>query len=84
MEKPNDIKEIKLEYIINYVKNEGEWAVKWLKEIANKEMPPNKSGKPRQITFIEIRNEFVRRFMPELAPQPKEKKPSMYDRINDL
>lgn len=84
MEKPNNIKEIDLEYIIGYVQNEGNWAVEWLKEIANKEMPPNKSGKPRKITFIEIRNEFVKHFMPELLPPPKEKKPSMYDRINNL
>lgn len=84
MEKPTNIKEINLDYIIAYVQNEGQWAVQWLKELVNKEMPPNKSGKPRKITFIEIRQEFVRRYMPELAPPAKEKKPSMYDRINDL
>lgn len=84
MEKPNNIKEINLEYIIAYVQNKGKWAVEWLKELVNKEMPPNKNGKPRKITFIEIRQEFVRRYMPELAPQAKEKKPSMYDRIADL
>ena len=84
MEKPNDIKEINLDYIIEYVRNEGEWAVAWLKEVVNKEMPPNKKGNPRKVTFIEIRNEFVKRFMPELAPPTKEKKPSMYDRINNL
>lgn len=84
MEKPNNIKEIDLNYIIAYVVNEGKWAVEWLKELANKEMPPNKNGKPRKITFIEIRQEFVRRYMPELAPPAKEKKPSMYERINSL
>lgn len=84
MEKPNDIKEINLDYIIEYVKTQDKWAIEWLKGVANKEMPPNKSGNPRQITFIEIRNEFVKQFMPELAPQPKEKKPSMYARINGL
>lgn len=84
MEKPSNIKEINLEYIISYVQNEGNWAIEWLKEVVNREMPPNKKGKPRKVTFIEIRNEFVRRFMPELMPPAKEKKPSMYDRINDL
>ena len=84
MEKPTDIKEINSDYIIEYVKTQDKWAVEWLKGLVNKEMPPNKNGKPRKITFIEIRNEFVKQFMPELMPPPKEKKPSMFDRINDL
>ncbi|MCD7947746.1 MAG: hypothetical protein LUG13_05545 [Oscillospiraceae bacterium] len=84
MEKPNDIKEIKLDYIISYVQDKGQWAVDWLKELVNKEMPPNKNGKPRKITFIEIRNEFVKQFMPELLPPPKKKEPSMFDKINNL
>ena len=84
MEKPNNIKEIKLDYIIFHVQSEGDWAVQWLKELVNREMPPNKNGRPRKITFIEIRGEFVKRFMPELAPQAREKKPSMFEIINNL
>jgi hypothetical protein len=84
MEKPSNIKEIKVDYVIDYCKEQGQWAVEWLKELANKEVPPNKNGKDRKITFIEIRQEFVKRFMPEMLPQAREKKPSMFDVINNL
>jgi len=84
MEKPTNIKAINLDYVIEYVQNEGKWAIEWLKELANKEMPPNKKGKPRKITFIEIRQEFVKRYMPELLPKPREPKPTMFDKIAKL
>lgn len=38
----------------------------------------------RPISFIQIKMEFVQTFMPEIAPKPKEKKPTMYDIINAL
>jgi hypothetical protein len=84
MEKPANIREINLEYIIAYVQAEGQAAVEWLKELAAREMPPNKKGKPRKITFIEIRQEFVKRYLPDLAPKPITKEPSMYERIAKL
>lgn len=38
----------------------------------------------RPITFIQIKQAFVEKFMPEIAPKAKEKKPSMYELISNL
>lgn len=38
----------------------------------------------RNISFIEIKQAFCEKFMPELLPEAKEKKPSMYDIIAAL
>jgi hypothetical protein len=66
------------------VQSEGQGAVDWLKELAEREMPPDKNGRRRKITFIEIRQEFARRYIPEFAPKPKPKTPTMYERIGNL
>lgn len=58
----------------------------------------NKNGKPckkadktakpsrveRPITFVQIKKDFCKKFMPELIPQKKAKKTTMYDRISKL
>jgi hypothetical protein len=38
----------------------------------------------RKITFIQIKTDFVNKFMPEIAPKAKAKKASMYDIIAAL
>lgn len=77
-----ELKEVSLDYIIDYCEKHKK--VDWLKNIASTEVAPNKNGKERKISFIEIRNAFVREFMPEIAPSAKPKKPSMYERIANL
>lgn len=57
--------------------------VEWLKATAKKTFT-NEEGKERKISFIEIKNEFCIKFMPEIAPKKKEKKPSMYELIASL
>ena len=84
MEKPNNIKEIDLKYIIDYVQHQGQYDTQWLKDTAKKEMPPDKNGNPRKITFFELRNDFVKKYMPELLPKPKPKEPTMYELIDAL
>lgn len=48
----------------------------------------DKSQKPtiekRPISFVEIKYEFAKKFMPEIMPKAKEKKASMYDMIASL
>lgn len=48
----------------------------------------DKSAKPkvekRPITFIQIKIAFCEKFMPEIMPKKKDKKPSMYDLIASL
>lgn len=40
--------------------------------------------KQHPITFIELKTKFVEKFMPELAPKAKDKKPSFHDKIKNL
>lgn len=82
-----DYKKMKIEDIIAWCKENNQ--VDWLKEIAKKTYPATnkKTGETfeRKISFIEIKNEFVAKFMPELAPKAtKPKKPSMWDMIDAL
>lgn len=49
----------------------------------------DKSQKPigteiKNISFVELKMEFCRKFMPEIIPEAKEKKQSMYDIIAAL
>ena len=79
--------EIQLIDIINWCKANNQ--VAWLKETAEKEYPvkDKETGEEigkRKITFIELKLAFVREFMPSVAPEKKEKKPSMYDLIASL
>jgi hypothetical protein len=57
--------------------------VDWLKETAATPVT-SKSGNTHQITFIELKIAFVEKFMPEIAPEKKVKKPSMYEIIANL
>lgn len=52
------------------------------KKVADKEQPYTVEKRP--ISFIQIKMEFVDKFMPEIKPVAKEKKPSMYDIIRNL
>lgn len=76
------INDINLEVIIEYCKEKGE--IDWLKSTINEEVAPDKRGRNRKKSFIELRKEFVIKFMPEFAPSGQPKKPSMYDVINAL
>ena len=55
---------------------------------AEGKMVKDKTAKPSivytPISFIEIKTAFVEKFMPEIAPKKKEKKPTMYDIIANL
>lgn len=51
------------------------------KKVVDKSAKPNIELRP--ITFIQLKNNFVAKFMPELMPK-KEKKATMYDLIKAL
>lgn len=74
-----DYKTMTIQDIIDWCKANNQ--VKWLKATAAKTFT-NEEGKERRITFIEIKNEFCRDFMPEIAP--KKEKLNMYDLIASL
>ena len=52
------------------------------KTVADKEQPYKIEKRP--ISFIQIKMEFVDKFMPEIKPIAKGKKPTMYDIIKNL
>lgn len=50
--------------------------------VADKSQKPTTEMRP--ISFIQIKTDFVDKFMPELAPKKKAKEPNMYDLIANL
>ena len=84
MANPEKLNDIKLDFIIDYCKEHGE--VDWLKNTSHKVFvltTDDGEEEERKISFIELRNEFVRKFFPDLLPK-KEKKKSMYELIDEL
>ena len=73
-------KDMKIEDIIEWCVSHKE--TDWFKETAAKTFV--KDGKERRISFIELKLEFVKKFMPDIAPKAQAKKPSMYDLIAKL
>lgn len=74
-------KTMKIEDIIQWCKANNQ--VAWLKETAAKTFPTEEGG-TRNITFIEIKIAFAQKFMPEIMPVGKPKKPTMYELIANL
>lgn len=52
------------------------------KKVADKTQEPKIEMRP--ITFIQLKSDFVAKFMPELAPKAKTKKKTMFDLIAEL
>ena len=79
MEDVEDITEVTLPLMYEYVKRKGPDAEDWLIEILEKKVPSKKKDKDgntimRNTTFIEQRNEFVKKYFPALAPEGTSKK----------
>jgi hypothetical protein len=52
------------------------------KSVADKTAEPKIEKRP--ITFIQLKIDFVDKFMPEIVPEKKVKTPSFYDKIKNL
>ena len=59
MKEVNGIKDIDFAFILEYVKEQGPDAIQWLKDLKNKPVPPDKNGRERKMSFIELRKEFM-------------------------
>lgn len=87
-EEVTDLKQITLPMIKAHVKELGKKDAKWLVDFMKKEV--EKKGKDGKIvkrvpTYIEIRNEFARKYFPDLAPKGTTKKANMIkDTIAEL
>ena len=81
MENPTTVKEIAFDYIFGYIQAKGKQDKSWLKKLCSQKVKNEKSGAERDITFIEIRNEFAKKYMPEIIPPPKKKVPTMKEKL---
>ncbi|WP_033117771.1 hypothetical protein [Intestinimonas butyriciproducens] len=85
-----DIKQINLEIIRNHIKTLEEKDIEWLISVLEEKIPngEDKKGNPKtkKRPFIEIRNEFARRYCPDLAPKgtSKDKKSVIDETLEDL
>lgn len=52
------------------------------KSVADKSQEPKIEKRP--ISFIQLKIDFVDKFMPEIAPEKKAKAPSFHDKIKNL
>lgn len=84
MDKPTSITAINWEYIRDYCSEQGQKDIDWLKNAMKTEVPPDKKGRPRKISFIELRKLFIQKYMPEMIPKPKPKKLTMYEEAERL
>lgn len=84
MEVPQNINDINGDYVFDYCKEQGQEAIDWLKAIYAKPPKKDKNGHEREISFIEVRNEFARKFFPHLAPKSKAKKKTIKNRLENL
>lgn len=88
MERPENIKAITLDYMKSYVMEQKADDIQWLidtmqEEVAAKDKEGNDIKRKR--SFLEIRNDFARRYFPELAPKGTTKKNSkMKDTLAEL
>lgn len=81
---PEHIDDICFEYIANFCKAKGADDKAWLKNVGSSMVFSEAKQKETRISFIGIRKAFVQKYFPNLAPQAKEKKPTMYDIIDSL
>ena len=79
-EEVTDLKQITLPIIKRHVMELGKKDAKWLMDLMKTEVEKkDKDGKKvmRVPTYIEVRNEFARKYFPDLAPKGTTKKATM-------
>lgn len=84
MQAPQTINDIDGGYIVSYCKEQGQEAIDWLKAIYARPKKKDKNGVERDISFIEVRNEFARKYFPNLAPKGKSKKQTIKGLLENL
>lgn len=67
-----------------YSKRIKVWSEEKQKEVWVADKNSDKVKDKQPITFIQIKKDFVEKFMPEIAPKAKSSKPNMYDLIANL
>ena len=80
---PENRNQVDYDYILDYIFDKGEKEIEWLKEILSISTGKTKNGKDKKIPYISLRNKFVEEYMPDLMPEPKQRKPNMNDRFDE-
>ena len=81
---PQNINEIDGEFVVDYCKAQGQAAVDWLKGVYARPPKQDKNGNLREISFIEVRNEFARQYFPALMPTSKARKKTIKNLLDNL
>lgn len=81
---PVDINEIGKDFILNFIKEKHPEDIPWLKELAQRTTYSKKLGKDIPITFLTIRQEFTKKYFPNLIKPPKPKKKTFFELIDEL
>ena len=88
MERPESLKAVTLDYMKSYVIEKEADDIQWLINAMQEEIDTkDKDGKDikRKRSFLEIRNDFARRYFPDLAPKGTTKKAKkMKDILTEL
>lgn len=77
MERPENLKAVTLDYMKSYVMEKEADDIQWLINTMQEEInAKDKDGKDikRKRSFLEVRNDFARRYFPDLAPKGTTKK----------
>ena len=77
MKEPESLKAITLDYMKGYVMEKEAKDIQWLINAMKEEIDAkDKDGKDikRKRSFLEVRNDFARRYFPDLAPKGTTKK----------
>ena len=82
---PTTINDIDGAFVIAYCKAQGQAGTDWLKQIYSTPPKKDKNGVEREISFLQVRNEFARKYFPHLAPQRKTpKKKTIKNLLDEL
>lgn len=76
-----DYKTMTFNDIVEWCKENNQ--VEWLKTEVSRTIT-TKEGKERNPSYIEVKRNFVLKFMPEIAPKPTKKNPTMLEIIANL
>ena len=84
METPRNINDIDGDFVEAYCREQGQEVTAYVNSLYDQPPKPDKNGAERDISFIEIRNEFARKYFPDLAPKAKTKPKTLKQRLADL
>ena len=76
-----DYMKMDIDTIIAWCKDNNQ--VEWLKAKAA-EKKIGKDGEERSISFVELKIDFCKEFVPEIIPKSKPKAPNMFEKIAAL